>query len=192
MAILLARRQLRSAPLASVIDRFYEAAVETALWREVLHEFSMAVGAEGSLLFFHGNKSRRLFSCSEGLDSSMPSYFSGNWHIRNEVIRRGVSQAVAGPLVQTEWTLFDPDEYRRDPFFNEFLRPQGFAWFAGLFISSPRDGLVALSPQRRLHDNPFTPDERDQIAMLVPHFRRARQLARALGPAPPRGALAGH
>ena len=189
MAFIPARRQVHAQQLASAIARFYEAAVRPELWREALHTFSEAAGAEGSLLLFHGSERQRRFACSEGLDASMPDYLAGDWHIHNEVIRRGVVKAQAGALVQTEWTLFDGDDYRRDLFFNDFLRPHGFGWFAGFFVGQPANGLISLSPQRRLRDDPFTSDETAIVATIVPHVRRAAELAMAWSDARASGSL---
>ena len=189
MASIPIRRQVRAEQLAPAIAQFYEAAVRPELWREALHTFSEAAGAEGSLLLFHGSEQQRRSACSEGLDASMPEYLAGDWHVRNEVIRRGIVKAQGGALVQTEWTLFEGDDYRRDLFFNEFLRPHGFGWFAGFFLGGPENGVISLSPQRRLHDDPFTSDETAILATMVPHIRRAAKLSMAWSDARASGSL---
>lgn len=186
-----ARRHLRPGWLEPVIDRFYEAAAHPTLWREALQQLSEAVGAEGSLLLFHEGGGTPRFTCSEGLDASIPTFFAQGWHVHNEAVRRGAAAAMRGEPVQTEWLLFDRDEYRRDPFHTEFLRPHGFAWFAGLFVAQSSRGAVTLSPQRRARDEPFSAGEVELLARLLPHLRRAGQLALAAGGARGEGVLDG-
>ena len=132
---------------------------------------------------FHEPGARPRHLCSAGLDASVDAFFAERWHDRNDIIRRGRVLAASGVDVQTEWMLFRPDEYRRDPFHQEFLRPHGFAWFAGMFLAQTQASALTLSPQRRLSDEPFSRAEIDAIALTMPHLRRAGALALAVGQA---------
>lgn len=103
---------------------------------------SIAAGAEGSLLLFYTIQKPPRFICSEGLDASIEPFFTESWDTRNEAIRRGVEAVRYGRPVQTEWLLFTPEDYRLDSFHQEFLRPHGFAWFAGLFVTQSASATV--------------------------------------------------
>ena len=172
-------RQLREHQLASSIDRFYEAAPNPGLWRKSLQQFSEATGAEGAMLMRHSNTPAPTYVCSEGLDRAMPRFFGEEWHLRNQSITRGASAAQRGVVVQTEWELFDRADYGRDPFHMEFLRPQGFAWFAGLFILQSASDVISVSAQRRACDEPFSKSEVDAITKALPHLSRAGSIALA-------------
>ncbi|MGI4796021.1 MAG: helix-turn-helix transcriptional regulator [Janthinobacterium lividum] len=173
------RREVRSGALPASIDRFYEAAGNPALWQMALQQFSDATGAEGSLLLFHEAVARPRYLCSAGLAGSIDAFFAAGWHERNAAIQRGRLLAQRGIEVQTEWLLFDAEEYRRDPFHQEFLRPHGFAWFAGVFVAQSASSALTLSPQRRSQDEPFAKSELEAIARMLPHLRRAGSLALA-------------
>src|SRR5579875_3121862 len=157
------RRRVCPSRIVASIDLLYEAAAHPPRWRDALRQFSEAAGAEGSLLLFHEGAAPR-FVCSEGLDAYMSDFFAQEWHVNNESIRRGAAAASRGEPVQTDWLLFDQDEYRRDPFHMEFLRPHGFAWFAGFFVAQSRTGAITLSPQRRMRDEPFSAHEVELLA----------------------------
>ncbi len=182
-------RHLSESQLVLCIDRFYEAATNSELWRPALQQFSEATGAEGCLLLRHGAGSGSIHICSEGLDKAIPRFFNEEWHVRSQAIPRGALAAQRGVVIQTEWELFSRDAYRRDPFHMEFLRPHGFAWFAGFFMAQNSSDVITVSPQRRSRDEPFSKCEIESLTKALPHFRRAGAVAIAFSRARMHGAL---
>lgn len=85
---------VREEKLGAVIDRFYEAAAQPELWRTVLHEASLAVGAEGALLLEYPNATSFGGAHSEGLDGALDAMLRGGWHLQNQRLAR------AGPALR--------------------------------------------------------------------------------------------
>ena len=81
-------KEFRPGRLARSIERFYEAAVHPAQWRDALHEFSQAAGAEGAILHINPHGARPAFVHSEALDASFPQFLGEGWHLRNDTLRR--------------------------------------------------------------------------------------------------------
>ena len=182
-------RELRAARLGRSLDLLYEAAADPTRWREALHELSVSVGAAGALMHFNAPGATAWFVNSEALDESMPDFLSGEWHVRNEPYRRSMVAINRGLKITTEATLFSPGEYMRDPMHMEFLRPHGFAWFAGMsLVQSPTES-VAISFQRRPRDEPFSTGELGYVEKALPHMRQAARLASVTAAAHGQGLL---
>ncbi len=183
-------RNFQPGRLARSIELFYEAAAHPPLWREALHEFSQAAGAEGAILHInHMAGHHPAFVHSEGLDASFPEFLRDGWHLRNDTLRR--VPVSAAPPVLTEAMLFAPGEYVRDPMHMEFLRPNGFGWFAGLQALQSPEGDVLVSLQRSWRNEPFSRGEVQVLSRLVPHLRRAARIALLTGSARAEGVLDG-
>lgn len=82
---------------------------------------------------------------------------------------------------------YGEDELRRDPFYQEFLRPHGFGWHAAAWLASDGFGDLCLSLKRHHRDGPFLPEERAALNRVLPRLRQAatvgRQLVLAASPA---------
>ena len=182
-------KSVRSERLAHAVDGLYEAAAEPALWRSALHQLSMATGAVGAILHVNATGGSPAFVHSQGLDESFAEFLRDGWHLRNETVRRFDALGQGRLPVQTEASLFSADEYMRDPMHMEFLRPNGFGWFAGMeAIQSPR-GNLTVSLQRSWKDEPFSKREVAALVSMLPHLRRVAHLALAVGTARAEGVL---
>ncbi len=83
--------------LGSVIDRFYEAAVQPELWRTVLHEASLALGAEGCRLTKYQDSRNSGGFWSQGVDELAHRLIHEGWagasKARPSTTGRGLSRA---------------------------------------------------------------------------------------------------
>ncbi len=167
-----------------MIDRFYEAAAHPDLWRTVLHETSLALGAEGSVILAYPDAGLGLIQ-SEGIDELLDRFVRGRWqNIRGA---RGVTRSPW--KLQSEATLFRPEELDRLPFYTEFLGPLGFRWFAGARLARSSGNTVILSVERKARDEAFSARELEAIEGILPHLRRASELAMRFGLARSEGRL---
>lgn len=183
-------RSFHPGRLAGSVERFYEAAANPALWRGALHEFSQAAGVEGAILHVDHLAGNPAFVHSEALDASFPEFLRDGWHLRNDSLRRAEPALAAAP-VMTDGTVFSAGEYMRDPMHMEFLRPNGFGWFAAVQALRSPEADVLVSLQRSWRDEPFSRDEVEVLGRLVPHLRRAARIAVLTGPARAQGVLDG-
>jgi DNA-binding CsgD family transcriptional regulator len=70
----------------------------------------------------------------------------------------------------------------RHPYYQEFLRPHGLHWFAGVRILCG-EKLWVLSIQRTAQQQPFSPAEKERLVRLAHSLPTGVAIARALGAA---------
>ena len=180
-------RGVQEAKLGNVIDRFYEAAAQPALWRTVLHEASIALGAEGAELF-PGPQARVRPVYSEPLDEAIATGLSEGWFADNPRVTRGLAALDTGAVI-TESMIFSPEELDRLPFNAEFVNRFGFQGFAALSLTSVGPSGVFLSVERRREQGIFSHREIALLGSMAPHLRRAVQVALQLSEARATGML---
>ena len=95
------------------------------------------------------------------------------------MVRRGVVD---------DLDLFNANQIRRHPYYQEFLAPHNLRWFAGVKVASGTD-LWCLSIQRTIAQGPFTPEEKRKLAQLSGSLSSSAALAQTLGSTMARGAL---
>lgn len=167
---------LQEARLGTVIDRFYEAAARPELWREVLHETSLVLGAEGAVILAYPDPKLGLIQ-SEGIDELLDSFMRGGW---DNI--RGSRAFTRNPWqLHSEATSFLPEELDRLPFYTDFLGSLGFRWFAGTALAQSNGNSILISIERRARDEAFSGRELTVIEGMLPHLRRASELALRLG-----------
>jgi hypothetical protein len=133
------------AKLGTVIDRFYEAALEPSLWLTVLAEASVALGAAGVELF-PGPDSSFALACSESLDEAFDTGFSEGWFENNPRIERGLA-VLRRSTVFTDSMIFSQEEAERLPFNAEFAHRFGLGGFAAFPPLGPREGTGPVFPR---------------------------------------------
>jgi DNA-binding CsgD family transcriptional regulator len=166
--------------LATLIDRVYQAAVQPRLWRTVLHELSLALGAEGCHPSTYRGSANFAAYWSEGVDELTHTFIRESWAQRNPRIARGQAQ-FSPKAVLTESDIFTPEELDRLPFNAEFINRLGFRWFASALLAKADCASIFLTVERRQEQGAFTESEISEMERLVPHVRRAAQLALGLG-----------
>ena len=162
--------------LGSVIDRFYEAAVQPELWRTVLHEASLALGAEGCRLTKYQDSRNSGGFWSQGVDELAHRLIHEGWAQRNPRAERALPLS-SRKAVFTEADLFTPEELDELPFNAELVGRLGFRWFAGALLARSPGASTFLIAERRREQGAFSSGEISAIERLAPHLQRAAQLA---------------
>lgn len=158
---------------------FLDAALDPGLWPAALGAFARAGGSEASL-FMTAQSATGLGAPSAGFEEIIEAATADGWPQRNPRFPRINARTWTNFVCDTE--LLTADEIARDPFYNELLRPFGLKWAAGsILLSSPTLGPVALTLERALDADPFTPAELTALDSLRPCFTRAVRLAESLG-----------
>lgn len=93
--------------LAGLIDLFYEAAVRPELWRDVLGQYSDALGAAGCGLL-GGPESAFSPICTASMDEALDIGLRSGWLAKNARMERGLEAFRRGHEIVTESTLFTP------------------------------------------------------------------------------------
>lgn len=73
--------------------------------------------------------------------------------------------------------VWSDDEMRRDPYFQEFLRPRGVFFHAKARLAREAGGRVTLTLKRRLELGPYEPSDIAVLDTLLPELRAAVRVA---------------
>jgi DNA-binding CsgD family transcriptional regulator len=171
--------------LGAIERAFAEAALDPSRWDAAMDTAAAVTGVRGAALFpIRGRLPLMPHSASMG--EGFEIYVRDRWFERDERYR-GVPAALRRG-VTTEFDFTTPDEINRNSYYQEFLAPQRFRWFAGILVGAA-DNLWSFSLQRTIAQGPFPRDEIRQAAALSARLSGVAAIARALGFAAISGAV---
>jgi DNA-binding CsgD family transcriptional regulator/PAS domain-containing protein len=145
--------------LTNLETRLLDAAVDPAEWPGVLEDMSRWAGATGTVLLSMTARAPGL-PFSEALTDLATVYFRDGWHV-NDLRAAGLPLMLKTGIFGDQ-DFISPEAMDRTPYYQDFLRPAGLRWFAGLgfragseqwcaaFQRSPRQGLFSAGEQQRL------------------------------------------
>lgn len=161
-----------------LVDRIYDAAFEPEAWPGLLTEIAFAVGGVGGVIVPTSGVDGMAVICSPGLEEGNAAYERFWWRhdIRvQEFRRKGPAQAIV-----SDADFLPEERMRRDPFYQDFLRPQGLGHFLA-HVASPGQGRAhALSFQRDIRKGAFERQDRTNLALLGPHVARSIEVSARL------------
>jgi DNA-binding CsgD family transcriptional regulator len=146
---------------------------------------SAVTGARGAAMFpIYGKLP--LMPHSASLAEGQEAYVRDGWIDRDERFRAVPAALRKGAVTEFDFTT--PDEIKRSPYYQEFLAPLGFRWFAGILVGAA-GCQWSLTLQRTIAQGPFEPEDVGQFARLSRRLSGVSALARAFGFAAVSGAL---
>jgi DNA-binding CsgD family transcriptional regulator len=168
--------------LESACARLGDAAIEPAIWPEILGQISAAVGATGAVLLQSdvGTSDIPHSPHSAGVSELLRAYFGNEWHTRDLRADRGFPLILKGQKVVIDQDIVTPHEMKRLAYFNEFLAPVGLRWFAGVGVRAG-PALWAISIQRTAPEGPFESTDRHALAYLSERLTEVATLSTAVG-----------
>ena len=162
--------------LSDLIEEIYDAALEPALWNDVVVSINDFVGGYACGIFSKDSANQSgLTHYYCGADPHYIQLYSQS-HARFDPLTTlpPLGQVVSIP------DLVDYDEYRGGRFYQEWLRPQGCVDAANVALeqSGPNCAvlLTVLSGARMIDD-----ERRRRITQIVPHARRALLINKTIG-----------
>jgi DNA-binding CsgD family transcriptional regulator len=168
---------VKSWNLHAIAQNFADAAVEPALWVKAMDIIAAETGSVGAILL----PIRGTFPnvpVSESILRSTETYFRDGWYTRDERFRTFNTMVRRGAADDFDFT--GPEEMKRHPYYQEFLRPVGLQYFGGVRMVAG-DDLWCVSIQRSAQQGPFSLTEMRKLAALSHKIASAAALARALG-----------
>jgi DNA-binding CsgD family transcriptional regulator len=171
--------QVDARQLERAAQRLGEAALDPALWPDIMEEICRAVGATGAALL-QGDTRTSDIPRTAGVSQLMQNYFAGGWHRRDVRAERSVPFILGGQRVVIDQDLLTPEELRCNVFYNEALYPFGFQWFGAIGFRAGEE-LWALTLQRTPCEGPFTAEDKRLLAALSPHLTSVATLSAAVG-----------
>jgi DNA-binding CsgD family transcriptional regulator/PAS domain-containing protein len=162
--------------LGALIGRIYDAALEQGLWSDILGQIAEFTGARAAGLISKDPTSKagntRFYS---GAD---PHYIG--LHAQYAAFDPLLALPRVGDIV-TIPDLVSYDEYRHGCFFQEWLRPQGWADVAYVALDKPAPtGATLLTAVPAKPDGMVDSLMRSRIALVAPHVRRAFIIGREI------------
>ena len=164
--------------LGNVEEAFVAAALDPSLWSEAMNRISTETDACGTILLpMSGNPSPNT-PASDQLARAAETYFRDGWHLR-DLRYNGISKSIRNGVID-DFDCVPSEVISRDPYYREFLAPAGLRWFAGVHMRAGDDNWC-VSINRKIDQDPFSPDEKSRLARLSQALATAGAFAKALG-----------
>lgn len=163
--------------LHAVGEALTAAAIGASGWVAALETAAAQTGSVGALLLpLDGRLPHVPFTSSVG--GSTEHYFREGWVHRD--LRVYGLHHLFGRGAFSDLDIVSPEQVARTAYYQDFLRPHGLRWFAGVSVACG-DERWCLSIQRSIAQGPFTPEEMARLAAASRGFGAAAGIARALG-----------
>jgi DNA-binding CsgD family transcriptional regulator len=164
--------------LTRLIAAIYDAALDAALWPEVLSAIAEFVdGRVAGLLTRDSTKPQVGAQWHSGGDPHYMRMYADTYS------RLGpVATSPPGPVgaIVSMPDLMPYDEFRRGRFFREWAEPQGWVDVAVAVLDKSASGTTYLSMSRDAESGMVDQAMRERLALIVPHMRRAVQIGQAI------------
>jgi hypothetical protein len=166
--------------MQSLIGSIYDAASEPKLWTAVVQRIVRDSNARSGIFYDHDDttKRSRVFG-AEGFDPHYLDAYERYYGALDPWHKSGLSWPV-GSVAQTA-ALIPDRELKRTEFYNDHLRPQRVFYALGAPIERSRGNMAVFGVQGSYENGNFDQEIVGLITALVPHFRRAYGIQRALG-----------
>ena len=154
----------------------FDAATDPAAWEAALDMMTRATNSKGAAILTVEGRGPLLLPTSS-MGELAERYIKEGWY-KQDARYAGI------PLMKRSGIMVDQDIYsvdqlKRMDYYNGFLRPMGFGWFAGLRITTG-DDLWCLTFQRDDAQGAFVPEDQIRLARLSDVVSRAATIARRL------------
>lgn len=164
--------------LLSVRTRLGDAAIDPAIWPELLEQICTAAGATGAALLQSDARTPDI-PRTASVDASFRRYFAEGWHAR-DARQACVPRLLAGERVVTDQDICTPEEVERSAFYQDLLAAFGFKWFAGVGFWSG-SALWVLALQRTQCEGPFEAREAHVLSTLSGRLTEVATLSASVG-----------
>ena len=159
--------------LSGLIGDIYDAALDPALWADVLGRTKRFVGGQTATLAWKDAVAKRGHSYYD--DNEIDPHYRQLYfdkYIKLDPCTTGQFFAAVGETVCTS-DVIPYDEFKQTRFYREWVRPQQLADAALALLDKTATSIAFLGLFRHERDGLFDDEARRRIGLLVPHFRRA-------------------
>jgi DNA-binding CsgD family transcriptional regulator len=172
--------------VGAIEQAFVDAAVDPSRWNAAMEIVSEMTGGDGAGMFPLKGPIPVFLPLSQQMAAGHEPYFRGGWDTRDDRFRSFPILRRRGVVTELDFTT--AEEMDRHPYYQEFLAPLKWRWFAGVLVASGDDEWC-VSIQRSIKQGPFLPNEQAELVRLSKALSSAAALARALGFASSQAAL---
>jgi len=166
---------------SDVIDTIYAAGVEPARWPQALDLLRRLCKADSAAISVQhvtlGTGARTDIGYP---NASRPRYFDGFAAV-NPLFKRLLRRPIG--VSYPSQALIDDDTLKNSPYFNDYCRPNGIYYMAGMIVHAANDEAAWITVNRDRTGSAFEPVVLRTLSGLARHVRRAFQTSRVLGTA---------
>ena len=156
----------------------YDAALDSALWPDVLAKAARFVGAQACLLVTKTATGRPGNACQQfGIDARFAQLYSEFYYDLDPIT------TMLGPELERIASIADLvplDDFRKSDFYRDWLQPQGLIDAAGVKLDKNPTSCAYLTFLRAEACGGVDEDMRQRMQILIPHMRRAIVVEKAI------------
>lgn len=157
---------------------FADAALDPTGWNKAMNTVVSVTGAAGAVLLPISGAQIPEVPYSDRTGEVNETYFGDRWYEQDER-SKGIPLLMRNGLVD-DLDIFKQDYIKRHPYYQDFLAPFGFQWFAGVRVAAGEDAWC-LSIQRTITQGPFSGPEKQRLLRLSQTLSASAALAKAIG-----------
>ena len=165
-------------------DEIVAAALLAEGWKEALTKFARAADARDVVLMRNARNRMITAITTEEVAPAVAEYAAGHSPPNSRYLRVAIHGQNA---FRVDHDDYSSEELARDPFYQEFLRPNGIFWHANAILAPGRDEYVELSLKRRFGIEPYTRADAVVLDRVLPELHAAARIAKATLDAETRG-----
>jgi DNA-binding CsgD family transcriptional regulator len=166
--------------IPSLVGDIYDAALDPALWSDVLCDVRDFVGGAAAWVFSKDTSSKSLniyYDCG-GVDRHYHQLYCDQYAKLDPLTSGQVLAEIGRPISTAD--IMAVDEFERTRFCQEWRRPQGFIDFGTAALDKSATGAALFGVFRKERQGLFDDDARSRMRQIVPHIRRAMLIGRAI------------
>jgi DNA-binding CsgD family transcriptional regulator len=160
--------------ILDLVDLCYQAVEEQSYWQTVIDETSNLLGADAADVTIE-NHAKGLIDAygSIGFDRFFRENYDEAYFGKNPWIQ----QSNRLPHCKAFSSEFEPNNFEKTTFYNEWLKPQGLRFGVGSTLESTLERNIHIGFIRNRSRQQFTETEINNLDRLLPHFRRTIRLS---------------
>jgi DNA-binding CsgD family transcriptional regulator len=163
-----------------MLARIYEAAADSAAWRDCLSAIRGYVRAQSTILFTEDMVSKEVgLSVLEKADRKLIKEYYDHYIHKSPLLKAKMS-APFGAVLATNLMMSD-QEWGRHEFYYDYLRRCERFYEMGALIRRDGTHVSVLSVIRAKRAGGYTREDTRKLAELVPHIARACEIGRRMG-----------
>jgi DNA-binding CsgD family transcriptional regulator len=161
----------------SIIDSFHSAAIGAQSWETALGGFADVTGSRSAQLAGFDSNTALTFNIMTNVAPELSKAVAGTVSINPRV--KPVSEAPVLKVI-AEADFMAPEEWRRNPFYQEIAVPWDCPFIAMTNLERQKNTFIVLAAVRSQREGHITTQQREYFAALARHVRTAMRTHLAL------------
>jgi DNA-binding CsgD family transcriptional regulator/PAS domain-containing protein len=162
---------------ADLIAAIYDTIIDPSGWDAVVKRIVEATKSVAGGIVIHAEGSNLTATCN---DDPYYSDAYGQHYCKIDPLKKAAARTIAPADVRAATYITQTDSYRASAFYNEYMRPQGWADVVGIGLLRLPNAVGALCVHRSPDAVWVEPKEWSLLEKLAPHLKRATEVHQLL------------